>query len=115
MSDVFETNGNGSVELLVNGQSKGGKRTNGQNVGTFVKNQAQAYGLKSFSVYINGQKFFTEQASQPLPDGAKVEIVAKDARGLMTTGGTEGPAPPPTPAPAKQPDGDPGDEQPAAA
>ena len=117
MNEVF-TSGSDGVELIVNGESRGTVSVNGQTVGQFVRAQASRYGLKSFTVYVNGTKFFTEQANDRLADGSRVELVAKDARGCpMTMGGTEGPVQTDTPAePQKQADGDPGDEhQPAPA
>lgn len=116
MSETFSVD-NGTIELVINGTSKGRISNSGQTVGAFVTAQARNYGLKSFSVYVDGSKFYTEQANNPL-SGSKVEIVAKDARGLMVLTGNEGPTPAivmqgETPAPVQEPkkeDGDPGDE-----
>lgn len=102
MSEIFSADG--QVQLLVNGNDKGSYDTAGQTVGQFVKNQASRHGLKSFSVYVNGAKFYTEQANDPLPAGSKVEIVAKDARGIMTTTGGDTPTPAKVMAPIPQPD-----------
>lgn len=118
MSETFNVD-NSTIELVINGTSKGRINTSGQTVGAFVTAQARNYGLKSFSVYVDGAKFFTEQANNPLT-GSKVEIVAKDARGIMVLTGSEGPtpaavmaageAPVPVQEPAKEGEGDPGDE-----
>lgn len=122
MSEIF--NSGGQVQLLVNGDPKGSFDTAGQTVGQFVKAKAASFGLKSFSVYVNGAKFYTEQANDPLPDGSKVELVAKDARGIisrlkrpfimiLTGGESPTPAQVMTPQPPTTPDN--GGEQPAQA
>lgn len=79
MSDTFV---NGSVELVINGESKGNFPATGT-IGDFVRANSTRYGLKAFSVYVNGTKFFTEQANQPIPDGSKIELIAKDSRGSL--------------------------------
>lgn len=113
MSDVFSTESN-SVELIVNGESRGSFPATGT-IGDFVRSHASRAGLKSFSVYVNGTKFFTEQANQALTSGSRVELVAKDSRGVMIVNGDPTPTPAevmaPTPS-TSEGDGDPGDEQP---
>lgn len=86
MSDVFQTNGNtnfqsSKVELIVNGSSKGQVTTAGHTVGSFVDEKAKYYGIKAFSVYLDGSKLDTTQATRNLNGVGKVEIVAKDSRG----------------------------------
>jgi len=70
----------GAVLLFVNGNSKGTVDTDGQNVGAFVVSQAQRYGVRSFSVYLDGVKANTGVASRSMSGFSKVEIVAKDSR-----------------------------------
>lgn len=83
MSDVFEANGNGGqVELIVNGSSKGRVSTGGQTLGDFVKAQATRYGIRTFSVYLDGQKAYTEDSGRTI-SASKVEISAKDSRGCL--------------------------------
>lgn len=81
MSDVFSTESNPQVEVVVNGSSKGTTATT-QNIGDFVKAQAMRYGIRTFSVYLDGRKLDTSEASNSFPAGTtKLEIVTKDARG----------------------------------
>lgn len=82
MSEFFHTDG--SVTLVVNGTNKGQVSTGGRNIGDFVRQQAANYGLKSFSVYVDGAKFGTENAGASLEGVTKVELVAKDSRGSST-------------------------------
>lgn len=82
MSEFFHTDG--SVTLVVNGTNKGQVSTGGRNIGDFVRYQAMQYGLKSFSVYVDGAKFGTENAGASLEGVTKVELVAKDSRGSST-------------------------------
>lgn len=88
MTDVFQSNGTsnfqtGEIELVINGQSKGKVNPGAQTLGQFVKAYAHSYGIRTFSVYLDGEKVDTEQASDVLAQSGatKLEIVAKDARG----------------------------------
>ena len=81
MSDVFTIDTPTSVSLSINGTDKGSVPTGGKTLGTFVREQAQIAGVRAFSVYLNGQKMDTANAGDALPDGAELELVAKDARG----------------------------------
>lgn len=85
MSDVFnaDTNttfNNGTVELVVNGSNKGSKNTNSQTLGQFVKSMAQYYGVRTFSVYVDGRKADTSESNAQIR-ATRIEIVAKDSRG----------------------------------
>jgi acylphosphatase len=90
MADVFQT-GNGSpanfsdgtVEVVVNGSSKGRKATtNGETLGAFLNRQAQAYGIRTFTAYADGHKLETSGVNVPAASKQSIEITAKDARGL---------------------------------
>lgn len=81
MSDVFTTESNPQVELVVNGSTKG-TFTPTSNIGEFVKSKAMQYGIRTFSVYLDGRKLDTNEAGNSFPAGTtKLEIVTKDARG----------------------------------
>lgn len=90
MADVFQTgNGvpanfnDGTVEVFVNGTSKGRKATTpGETLGQFLNRQAQSYGVRAFSAYADGRKLDTNGVSGPAVSVGKVEITAKDARGI---------------------------------
>lgn len=69
------------VELVINGQSRGAVETEGAKLGAFVAAAAQRAGIRTFSVYADGQKLDTAAAGRSLGQIARIEIVAKDARG----------------------------------
>lgn len=71
-----------SVLLFVNGRDKGTVDTTNQKLGEFVTAQAQRNGIRSFSVYVDGMKADTSDAIKSLTGVGKIEIVAKDARGM---------------------------------
>lgn len=89
MSDVFAVgNGvpanfnDGTVEVFVNGSSKGRKPlVAGETLGAFINRQAQAYGVRTFSAYADGRKLETSGVGGPVNGTQKLEITAKDARG----------------------------------
>jgi len=120
----WSDNSESTVELIVNGESVGTFPARGT-IGDFVRNQALNHRLKSFSVYVNGTKFYTEQAGDSLTAGSRIELVAKDSRGwlrrtldrimVLTGGETPTPAEAAPKQPQPQQDGDPGDEQPVSA
>lgn len=73
-----------SCQVVVNAQSKGTLADLGINAsdtaGNVIRRVATMFNVKNFSVYVDGRKFFTEQANDPF-SASKLEIVAKDARG----------------------------------
>jgi hypothetical protein len=70
-----------SALLFVNGSSRGHVETSGMTLGEFAINHANRQGIRSFSLYANGQKVDTSQSNIPMTGIHKVEIVAKDSRG----------------------------------
>jgi hypothetical protein len=90
VSEVFQTNPApaqqvevepNSALLFVNGSSRGHVETSGMTLGQFAVNHATRQGIRSFSLYANGQKVDTSQSNIPMTGIQKVEIVAKDSRG----------------------------------
>lgn len=77
-----QTIGAASVVLVVNGSDKGVKPVGDHTLSQFVMAQATIYGIRNFSVYLDGNKATTKQSGMSLRGVAKVEIVAKDARGI---------------------------------
>lgn len=89
-NDVFQV-GNGSpanfsdglIEVSVNGQVRNARAQAGtQTIGQFLSQQAQYYGVRTFSAYADGNKLYTSDSAKPASSFKKVDIVAKDARGL---------------------------------
>jgi hypothetical protein len=70
-----------AVLLYINGSDKGQVETTGQKLADFAVAQAQRYGIRTFSVYIDGRKADTSEADKSLATVKKLEIVAKDSRG----------------------------------
>lgn len=89
MSQVFEQNGTtnfpaGEVEILINGSSKGKVTVNNQTLGQMIRAQAKTYGLRTFSVYVDGRKADTsDSAIDQLCKANQIDLVAKDARGHL--------------------------------
>ena len=94
MSEVFDVgNGvpanfnDGTVEVSVNGTSKGRQRIqSGEKTGAFLKRMAKTYGVRTYSAYVDDHKLDTEDVAaggdyENLNDAQKVSIVAKDSRG----------------------------------
>jgi hypothetical protein len=84
MGEVFTTDAvaPATVRLVVNGNDKGTVEVkDGTSIIDFVRQQAQAAGIRTFSVYLNDEKLDTSDASDNLEPDSKVEIVAKDSRG----------------------------------
>jgi hypothetical protein len=65
----------------VNGTDRGVVNVERRVMGKFVTDTANQFGIRTFTVYLDGNKATTRQAGEPLTGVAKVEIVAKDARG----------------------------------
>lgn len=88
-NDVFQTgNGapanfsDGTIEVVVNGSSKGRKPVNsGETLGAFLNRQAQYFGIKSFSAYADDRKLEVNSVSGPASSVHKIELTAKDSRG----------------------------------
>lgn len=72
----------GTVRVYVNGDERGNVETTGRKLGEFAVSQAQNYGVRTFSVYADGRKVDTSEAGKSLAGITKLEIVAKDARGV---------------------------------
>jgi len=86
---TFETNGTdnfagGSYELMLNGQSKGKFNISGKTLGNIIRDAAKSYGLRTFSVYVDGR---SQQLDTHAPEvtavcvAQKIDLVAKDSRG----------------------------------
>jgi tryptophanyl-tRNA synthetase len=75
------------VELFVNGSFKGNIPAGKQTLIEFVNAQAQLYGLRSFSVLVDGRQVRPDQANCPLDDyhASKIEIGAMDVRASSET------------------------------
>lgn len=69
------------VTVVVNGVDKGRVRTNNLSIASFAIQQAQAHGVRTFSVYVDGRKVDVDDGNQDLTNASQVEIVAKDSRG----------------------------------
>lgn len=72
----------GHVRLYIKGNDNGEVLVTGLKLLEFVKAQANAAGIRTFSVYLDGQKATMDMSDMPMESFAKVEIVPKDARGL---------------------------------
>ena len=70
-----------SVVLLINGRDKGVVDTTGTKMREFVEARAKAAGIRTFTVYLDGQKANTSMGGMPMSRFGKVEILAKDSRG----------------------------------
>ena len=87
------------VLLFVNGSSKGQVAHGGGTLGRFLETQADRFGIRTFSAYVDQQKAVKSMANTPVSRFAKVEIIAKDSRGsqgqqLASENGTGGDKPP---------------------
>ena len=80
MGEFFEL-GNPQVSLTVNGVESTVDVAAGTTLLDFVRKHATAAGIRTFSVYVNGQKALTEQSGMDISTANSVEIVAKDSRG----------------------------------
>ena len=69
------------VTLFVNGVNKGRVKTENLSIASFAIQQAQTYGIRTFSVYVDGRKVEVDAGNQDLSNASQVEIVAKDSRG----------------------------------
>jgi hypothetical protein len=89
-NEVFHTgNGapanfnDGKIKLSVNGQVVSATYSVGAlTIGQFVDQIARQKGIKTFSVYADGEKLTTEDAASLASTFTEVDIVAKDARGF---------------------------------
>lgn len=80
MSEFFELNN--SVNLTVNGgDTQAVEIAAGTTLAAFVRQHASAAGIRTFSVYVDGQKMTTEQGNLDISHAQSIEIVAKDSRG----------------------------------
>lgn len=74
----------GYVSLYVNGSSRGEVNVAGRKLREFVIDQARSAGMRSCSVYVDGNKVTTDAADAALDSTtspiSKIEIVAKDTR-----------------------------------
>jgi len=73
----------GQVAVIVNGTPRGTVSCRGRKLGEFVQQQAQQYGVRRFTVYVDGKKISRDAVGAALdgdPQIGKVEIVAKDSR-----------------------------------
>lgn len=69
------------VTVFINGVNRGRVKTENLSIASFAIQQAQAYGIRTFSVYVDGRKVDVEAGNQDLSTATQVEIVAKDSRG----------------------------------
>lgn len=73
---------NGTIALSVNGTLQNRAYAVGSmTLGNLVDNVARSKGIRTFSVYADGRKVTTSDASKPAASFKEVDIVAKDARG----------------------------------
>jgi hypothetical protein len=74
--------GSDTVGILVNGEC-GGTAASTETLGAVASRISDARGLRTFSVYVNGQKMETSAGGKTLAElgATSVELVAKDARG----------------------------------
>lgn len=71
----------GEARLYVNGRDQGNVATVGLRLGDFVRSHAREHNIRSFSVYADGKPLSAKDANSSMASYAKVDIVAKDARG----------------------------------
>ena len=73
----------GKVQLFVRGSDYGQVDVNGQKLADFAVAQARSAGIRTFSVYADGEKVEpgSKQANSKADAFAKIEIVPKDSRG----------------------------------
>ena len=70
------------IVAVVNGQIVPDTVDSGATIIAAAKQLAQAHGIKTFSVKLNGEVVRSQNANAQLPRGAKsLEVFAKDARG----------------------------------
>jgi tyrosyl-tRNA synthetase len=87
-----------SVEVTINGSNRGRQQTTaGETLGAFIVRQAQNHGVRTFTVYVDGQRVSPKVASaRPAGSVRQLAIVAKDVRGgggaVHVVGGIEQPA-----------------------
>lgn len=89
----FSTNGTdnfagGITEILVNGQSKGKFNISNRTLGQMIRDYARNYGLRTFSVYVDGtsrQLDTNDQVVKAICVAQKIDLVAKDSRGTDWT------------------------------
>jgi tyrosyl-tRNA synthetase len=87
-----------SVEVIINGSNRGRQQTTaGETLGAFIVRQAQNHGVRTFTVYVDGQRLSPKVASaRPAGSVRQLAIVAKDVRGgggaVHVVGGIEQPA-----------------------
>lgn len=70
-----------TVLLFVNGRSKGTVAHVGKTLLEFATAQASSAGIRTFSLYVDDVKADSGITSRPASSFAKIEIIAKDARG----------------------------------
>lgn len=84
MSDVFSVDAPvaNQVQLVINGVEQGSQTlTSPTRLQAFVIQKAQAAGIRTFHVYVDGVKMDSTNANDDISEAEKIEIVAKDSRG----------------------------------
>lgn len=71
----------GHILLFVNGREQGTVDVRNKTIGAFVKETAENKGMRSFSVYADGEKLKVSKANSTFAGVQKLELVAKDSRG----------------------------------
>lgn len=70
------------AEVIVNGTSRGKRAINGgPSLKEFATKAAQEYGIRTFTVTLDGAPVKAADASAPVPAGSTVSVQAKDSRG----------------------------------
>ena len=83
-NEVFSTDMQmiNTVEVVINGASIGQiEVADNARLGAFVVEQARNAGIRSFSVYVDGNKAVTSDSNKLLADVKSIAIVAKENRG----------------------------------
>ena len=71
----------GHVRLFINGRDEGDIFAGDQTVYNLAKEKASARGIRTFSMYGDGVKLWSDSKDKPASSYNKLEIVTKDARG----------------------------------
>lgn len=82
MTDTWGSGSASAIPIKVNGED-GGTAQGTETLGALASRVSNARGLRTFSVYVNGQKMETSAGGKTLTElgATSVELVAKDARG----------------------------------
>lgn len=81
MGDVFNLDDVQQISLTVGGESSTVDVPHGATLRSFVSLHASAAGIRTFTVYVDGDKATTEQGGMSLAGISSIEIVPKDSRG----------------------------------